>query len=141
MTKITRYNGADGKRPRFARLSFWGVLFGLLTVAVILPSCKTGNDPVSPQTGIQLQLDVMPLLLKADTLSSSTVWATLKVNGEPAPDSTAVYFLASPGKIDPVAYTRDGLAVVSYRSVNEPGIAIIVGQALAIRDTVRVTLY
>ncbi|MBD3333969.1 MAG: hypothetical protein GF355_00460 [Candidatus Eisenbacteria bacterium] len=118
-----------------------GFLIAALGLLLLLAACKTGEETTGPVNGVELQLDVVPLLLKADTLSSSTVWATLLVKGEPAPDSTAVYFLASPGSIEPVAYTQDGLAVATYTAAAEPGVAMVVAQAMALRDTVRITLY
>jgi hypothetical protein len=104
-------------------------------------ACRTGSDTVGPDGDVVLRLDVVPLVLKADSTSTATVWATLLVKGKAAPDSTPVFFVASQGAIDEVAYTVDGLATATYRSGPEPGSVAIVGQALAVRDTVIVTLY
>lgn len=106
-----------------------------------LSSCRTGNDPVSPQDEIYLRLDAVPILLAADSSSTATIWATLLIKGRPAPDSTTVHFVASDGQIDPVGYTEDGLASVIYMSSGEVGSVSIVGQALAVRDTVNLTIY
>ena len=118
---------------------------GIFLLAAVLlglvPACRTQSNPTGPEGDVDLRLDVVPLILKADSASTATVWATLLVRGEPAPDSTVVNFVVSQGAIDPVGYTVDGLASATYTSGGEPGSAAIVAQAMTVRDTVVVTLY
>lgn len=121
--------------PRFAALAL--VAFAVGTAAI---SCRTSTEP-DPNGGITIQLDSVPLLLKADSVSTATVWATVLSHGAPVPDSTVVQFAASLGIIETEARTKDGLARVNFRAGKETGIAAVVAQTKAVRDTVLVTLY
>lgn len=114
-----------------------------LWAAICLPialSCRTSSEPEN-ETGLTIRIDAVPLLLKADSADVSTVWATVLDDGVPVPDSTIVYFASTLGGIEPEAYTRDGLARVEYGKQTETGVAAIVAQVRAVRDTVLITLF
>ncbi len=117
---------------------------GLILIAILLLpagiSCRKSVAP-EPHDELVVQLDAVPLLLKADSTGTSTIWATVLQGGAPVPDSTMVYFAAGVGEVPPEAYTRDGLARVTYTPGRERGVAAIVAQVRAVRDTVLVTLY
>jgi len=121
----------------------FGAILLVLTVAFLglpQPGCRT-STPTDPSGQISLELDAVPLLLKADSTGSSTIWATVLMSGRPAPDSTVVNFAASLGSVTPEAYTRDGLARATFSAGTIAGIAAIVAQVRAVRDTVMVTVY
>jgi hypothetical protein len=113
----------------------------LSLLTILLLSCRTSTEP-GANDALTIHLDAVPLLLKAaDTLDVATVWATVLESGRPAPDSTRVSFAATNGKIGAEAYTRDGLARVEFLPGASVGIAAIIAQVQAIRDTVLITLY
>jgi len=103
-------------------------------------SCRT-QAPTAPEGAVALTLDAVPILLKADSTSVSSVWATVLENGQPVSDSTVVYFVASLGTIDSEALTKDGLARATYTPGSEPGVAAVIAQVKAVRDTVMITVY
>lgn len=109
-------------------------------VGSLTASCRTSAGP-DGEDAVSLALDSVPLLVKADSSSVATVWATVLEHGSPVADSTLVYFAASMGAIEPEARTKDGLARVTFRAGKETGIAAIVAQSRAVRDTVVITLY
>lgn len=114
---------------------------GLALLTVLLLSCKTATSP-SGDDSLTIHLDAVPLLLKAaDTLDVSTVWATVLDSGRPVSDSTRVSFAATNGKIEAEAFTLDGLARVEFLPGTAVGIAAIIAQVRAVRDTVLITLY
>jgi hypothetical protein len=103
-------------------------------------SCRT-SAPTDPSKQISLQLDAVPVLLKADSTGAAVIWATVLMSGRPAPDSTVVYFATSLGSVTPEAYSRDGLARATFTPNQATGVAAIVAQVKAVRDTVMVTVY
>jgi len=130
----------DHRRQRETLAALALVLVLVLGAASGL-SCRTSTKPEDPP-GLTLSLDAVPLLLKADSTSVATIWATVMEQGSPVADSTVVVFAASMGAITAEALTRDGLARATYRAdQEEPGVASIVAQVRAVRDTVLVTVY
>jgi hypothetical protein len=117
-----------------------------LAAAVLLPlalgplACRTGS-PTEVTSDITLTLDAVPVLLKADSASVSSIWATVLQSGRPVRDSTVVYFASSLGHVTPEALTKDGLARATYTPDPSPGVAAVVGQVMAVRDTVMITVY
>ena len=112
-----------------------------LVLVTILLSCRTSTGPEGNAT-LTIHLDAVPLLLKAaDTLDVAAVWATVLESGRPVPDSTLVSFAATNGRIEAEALTRDGLARVEFLPGASVGIAAIIAQVRAVRDTVLITLY
>lgn len=104
-------------------------------------SCRSTSEP-NPDNGLTLQLDAVPLLLKAaDTLEVATIWATVLQDGQPVADSTVVSMAASNGRIEAEALTRDGLARATYYPGALTGIGSVIAQVKAVRDTVLITLY
>ena len=62
-------------------------------------------------------------------------------DGHPVPDSTRVSFAATNGLIDAEAYTMDGLARAEFIPGASIGVAALIAQVRAMRDTVLITLY
>jgi hypothetical protein len=122
-----------------------GRLAGLILLGgvIVLPvlSCRTSAGPDDPRDRISLQLDAVPLLLKADTTGVSTIWATVLISNQPAPDSTLVSFVSTLGTVTSEAFTRDGLARATFTPGSETGAAAVVAQVMAVRDTVVLTVY
>ncbi len=117
------------------------ILAGLAILALLaLGSCRQTAAPEVANT-LSLRLDAVPLLVKADSSAVSTIWATVLQDGQPVKDSTIVNFVAAMGKIAPTAYTRDGLATATFSPGTDAGVATIVAQVKAVRDTVAVTIY
>jgi hypothetical protein len=115
-------------------------LFALCIAGMGL-GCQGTEPAVEPASGISLSIDVVPLILPADTTQTATVWVTVLEDGLPIADSTRVSLVATLGRVTPECYTRDGLAVATYRACDETGRAAIVAQAKGERDTMAVTLY
>ena len=104
-------------------------------------ACRSSSEP-DPADVLTLSLDAVPLLVKAaDTLDVATIWATVLEHGEPVRDSTLVSFVASNGRIESHGWTRDGLAQAIFRPGAQPGVASVVAQVRAVRDTVLLTVY
>jgi hypothetical protein len=115
------------------------VLAALLITTVL--ACRSSSKP-DPADQLTLSLDAVPLLVKAaDTLDVATIWATVLEHGEPVRDSTLVSFVASNGKIESQGWTRDGLARAIFYPGKQPGVASVVAQVRAVRDTVLLTVY
>jgi hypothetical protein len=118
-----------------------GVALLLLLVMTLVPiSCRSTAAP-ERNVGLTVSLDAVPLLLKADSTSSSIIWATVLDKGVPVKDSTLVSFVATLGTIPAQALTRDGLATVTFDPKGQTGLAAIVAQVRAVRDTVMITVY
>ncbi len=115
-------------------------LFALCIAGMGL-GCQGTEPTIEPASGIALSIDVVPLILPADTTQTATVWVTVLEDGQPVSDSTRVSLVATLGRVTAESYTRDGLAVATYRACDETGRAAIVAQAKGVRDTVAVTLY
>jgi hypothetical protein len=116
-------------------------LAGLAAACVLaVLSCRSTSAPESEGT-ISLRLDAVPLLLKADSSSVAMIWATVLDGGRPARDSTMVVFASSLGEVTSEAFTKDGLAQASFTPGTTAGIAAIVAQVMAVRDTVVVTVF
>jgi hypothetical protein len=62
-------------------------------------------------------------------------------SGHPVSDSTIVYFVASLGQVTTEAVTKDGLARATFTPGSTPGVAAIIAQVKAVRDTVMITIY
>lgn len=112
----------------------------VVTIAVLALSCRSSTGP-DPAAALTVDLDAVPTLLKSDSLSSSVIWATVLEHGRPAPDSTRVSFVATMGTVEADALTHDGLARVVFRPGRETGVAVVVAQVRAVRDTVMLTIY
>jgi hypothetical protein len=115
-------------------------LFALLVAGMAL-GCQGTEPAVEPVSGVSLSIDVVPLILPADTTQTATVWVTVLEDGLPIADSTRVSLVATLGHVTAESFTRDGLAVAIYRACAETGRASIVAQAKGERDTMAVTLY
>jgi hypothetical protein len=120
-----------------------GMTFLLLLAAILVPvSCRSTARPEPESTGgLTVSLDAVPLLLKADSSAVSTIWATVLEKGQPVQDSTRVNFVTTVGTISAEALTRDGLATATFNPNGEIGLAAIIAQVRAVRDTVMVTVY
>lgn len=116
-------------------------LFAVLVLAVL--GCRATKPDDSPvdTTGVKITVDVVPLIIPADSSSTATVWITVLEDGDPVTDSTKVSMVATSGSIDSCTYTTDGLAVATYRAPKQSGIASIIAQSLGARDTMNITLY
>ncbi len=113
-----------------------------LLMASLLAGCKATRPDNGTSPGhLTITGDVVPIILKADTSSTATVWVTVMEDGGPVADSTIVNLVATLGTVPSQVYTLDGLAVASYTAVQEQGVATIVAQSLGARDTMTVTLY
>jgi len=114
----------------------------ILVAVIVLANlaCKSGTDP-NDKNEVRVTIDAVPLLLIADSTSTATIWATVTQGGQPVPDSTMVFFATSLGRIEVEAGTRDGLARATFTSGRETGVAAVIAQVKAVRDTVLVTLY
>ncbi len=123
--------------PLYQRRFLWAAL------TLVLMGCKASKpaDPGGGPNGIHLNVDVVPLIIPADSSSTATVWVTVLEDGQPVADSTKVSLVATTGKVDPTIYTTDGLAVATYQSAQVTGITSIIAQALGARDTMNITLY
>ncbi len=126
------------RRTLCVRVAAFGLLIGV--VAAIL-GCRASRPEDDTDTALSLKVDVVPLLLRADTSQTATVWVTVLERGSPAHDSTRVNLVATLGTVTSEVYTRDGLAVTAYRAGSEAGSAAIIAQVRGVRDTMRVTLY
>jgi hypothetical protein len=117
--------------------------FLLLLATILVPvSCRsTARPEPEPSGGITVSVDAVPLLLKADSSAISTIWATVLEKGQPVQDSTRVNFVTTVGTISAEALTRDGLATAIFSPNGEAGLAAIIAQVRAVRDTVMVTVY
>ncbi len=112
----------------------------LLSTILLAASCRSTAAP-DPNDGLTVSLDAVPLLLKADSSAVSTIWATVLEKGRPVPDSTLVSFVTTIGTVSAQGVTRDGLATASYSPNGETGLAAIIAQVRAVRDTVLITVY
>ena len=52
------------------------LLLAALFLIALLPSCRT-SAPSDPSDGLTVSLDAVPLLLKADSTGTSTLWCTV----------------------------------------------------------------
>lgn len=126
-------------RGRWQEVGGWTLLLLLCLVPSL--SCRTSAGPDDARDGIFISLDAVPMLLKADSTSASTIWATVLIANKPAPDSTMVYFVSTLGAVTSEASTRDGLARAVFTPGDVPGAAAVVAQVMAVRDTVVLTVY
>ncbi len=123
------------------RLACRRLLFAALVLAAIGCKATKPDDPRVDTRGVRLTVDVVPLIIPADSVSTATVWVTVLEDGNPVADSTKVSMVATSGTVDSCSYTTDGLAVATYRAAKESGITSIIAQAMGIRDTMNITLY
>jgi len=119
----------------------WLALAGALALGVVQMHGCRGTAPETEEAAVRVQVDVVPLILPADTTETASVWITVLAEGEPVADSTRIDLLATLGSISAEAYTRDGLAVTSYRAAAVTGNVAIIAQARGVRDTMNITLY
>jgi hypothetical protein len=130
----------DRRTRQLATATLLAICLPVLLQGVI--GCRaTQPDSATAPDAISLDLDVIPLMVPADTARSATVWVTVLQGGNPVSDSTVVNLVTNLGTIPPQAYTRDGLATTDYTPALEPGVAMIVAQARGVRDTMHITLY
>ena len=100
----------------------WTAPMAWLLVIVLLgsmaSSCRRSVDSTPAGSRVELRMDAMPLLVRADTMGTQTsqIWATVLEDGAPIADSTVVYFATSLGSITSDAYTKDGLARAIFTS-------------------------
>ena len=110
------------------------------TLAVFLGSCALSVvAPCEPDPdALTLELAAFPNRISVnDSTAVAQVWATLRVGDKPVEDSIQVVFVATVGTIEPVGFTRDGLAIVLLRSPADgrPRRGEVIAQALTVRDT------
>ncbi len=136
-----RWGGGAGPR-RAARLLGGGLLIVVLVAGIAaLAGCRA-TKPDSPSTGaLTIDLTVVPQILPADTTKRATVWVTVLQGGEPVPDSTRVWLVATSGTIPAEAFTTDGLATTSYRPGLSTGIVTLIAQVRGVRDTMNLTVF
>lgn len=102
------------------------VLRNLITVLNITALADTNGDGYADAAGVY-SLYLMPITLNSITVSASpnivapdaesTISASVKLNtGGPAPDGTAVGFVADCGSVEPFALTTTGLASVKFKA-------------------------
>ena len=128
-------------RAALVRSTGFGGL-AILVALIALAGCRASEPDAAPaELGIDLSLDVVPLILRADTTEIATVWVTILEDGAPIADSTRVDLVATLGEVTAESFTHDGLAVATYRAAGETGSAAIVAQAKGVRDSIAVTLY
>ena len=88
-----------------------GLFMLVLFLGLVVASwgCKASKPTTPPiQTdGIAVTVDVVPLIIPADTSSTATVWVTVLDSGTPVTDSTAVSMVASLQKRDLMMLTRN----------------------------------
>lgn len=126
------------------RLELKPLCWALLAALAIMwiPGCRaTKPDDSIPPGQVSVEIDVVPILVPADSSERATVWVTVLQGGEPIADSTTVNLVTTLGVLPAEALTRGGLAVASYQPASEAGVASIVAQARGVRDTMQVTLY
>ncbi len=118
---------------------------GLLTCLALAVwtagGCRSTQPEDKASESVTVELDVIPIILAADTSETASVWVTVKENGMPAADSTRVRLVATVGTVPDEVLTLDGLAVASYRPSRDTGVATIIAQAKGVRDTMNITLY
>ncbi|MCK4414545.1 MAG: hypothetical protein KAY32_13475 [Candidatus Eisenbacteria sp.] len=117
----------------------WATLTMSLLLAVLGCRASQTTQPDDPQ--LSIEVDVVPLILPADTSQTATVWVTVLDGKTPASDSTRVELVATLGTVPATVYTRDGLATASFQSGREAGTAAIIAQCRGVRDTMMITLY
>ncbi len=117
------------------------IIWSIVVLVVLFNlSCRSGTAPKG-QAELNLTIDAVPVLVLADSSSTSTIWATVTIDGEPVADSTVVFFASSLGGVESEAPTKDGLARAVFHAGRETGVAAVIAQVKAVRDTVLVTLY
>lgn len=127
---------------RFALKHVCWMLPMALSSAMILGCQATKPDDSIPPGQITVDIDVIPILVPADSSERATVWITVKEGGAPIADSTIVNLVATLGSIPPEAFTNNaGLATTKYTPPCKAGVASIIAQARGVRDTMHVTLY
>ncbi len=106
------------------------VLRNLLTVLNITALADVNGDGYADAGGVY-SLYLLPITLNSITVTASpnilapddesTISASVKLNtGGPAPDGTAVGFVADCGSVEPFALTTTGLASVKYKAPSSP---------------------
>lgn len=118
-------------------------LAGLGWIAALwVGSCALSVAPTSSEDRVlTLELAIFPDRLSVeDSTATAEVWATLKRGDRAVKDSTVVVFATTVGRITPMSFTRDGLAVAILRSPADgrPRRGEVVAQALTVRDTLEV---
>ncbi len=127
---------------RASRLRALEMLLGVLIVSlVLLAGCRASSPEGEDQKEISIDLDVVPMILKADTTETATVWVTVLEGTRPVADSTIVNLVATLGTVPAQVLTTDGLAIADFQPPSETGVATIIAQSRGVRDTMNVTLY
>jgi len=134
--------GAPARGRPVARALVGTVLCIALGAALVaLTGCRA-TKPEPPQSGtLTLDLAVVPQILPADTTRRATVWVTVLEGGEPVPDSTRVWLVATAGTLPSEVFTTDGLATTSYRPSLSTGIVTLIAQVKGVRDTMNLTVF
>lgn len=140
-TGETATGSGSARSLRTAQGALAGLLFLIFLAFFLAPVSCRSTAPPNPTAGLTISLDAVPLLLKADSSATSTIWATVLEKGLPVKDSTLVSFVTTIGTISGEAVTRDGLATATFNPQGESGLAAIIAQVRAIRDTVMITVY
>jgi hypothetical protein len=121
---------------------------GLCTLALFVQigllaggGCQAARPGAERPQGTRVTLDVVPLILPADTASVATIWVTVLEEDSPAADSTRVSLVATAGTVPAEVYTRDGLGRAAYQACGEAGVVTVIAQAKGVRDSINITLY
>lgn len=129
----------------FGMVRRWRRAAGTAALALLVPLVLLGcraSETTEPEPGpLSLAVDIVPLILPADTSETATVWVTVLEAGDPAADSTRVDLVATLGSVPETVYTRDGLATASFHPGTEAGAAAVIAQCRGVRDTMMITLY
>ena len=107
--------------------------------ALLAGSCAFSVAPTSDEDRqLTISLSAFPERISIDTTgATSEVWATVRQGTGPVRDSTVVFFATTVGEITQESFTRDGLAVAVLTSPGDgrPRRAVVVAQAITVRDT------
>ena len=139
MPRSSQKTPRDRNRPSWKRTTAWATL--TMSLLLVLLGCRASRTTEPEEAALTLTVDVVPLILPADTSETATVWVTVLEGEAPAVDSTRVDLVATLGTVPATVYTRDGLATGSFRAGLAPGVAAIIAQCRGVRDTMMVTLY
>ncbi|MBM3317503.1 MAG: hypothetical protein FJY75_06580, partial [Candidatus Eisenbacteria bacterium] len=93
------------RRSRRAVRPGWPLLLVLLLGALVPGGCRGTLPGEETPTGVSLTLDIVPLILRADTTQTAAVWVTILDGGAPIADSTRVSLVATLGRVSAEAYT------------------------------------
>ncbi len=103
---------------------------------LIIGGCREGES--LDDAVITIELSGYPRTIAADGVDESTIWASVKFDEDPAPDSTVVQFASTGGTIEPIVYTMNGLAATKIVSDSIPGPIWVVGVVQLKSDSIQI---